>query len=236
MKFEQEYRIPIIHGYGLSETTCYSCFLPVDLTRTDRAKWLSERGFPSIGVPLPVNEMTIHDEKGNELGEGVRGEIVIRGHNVMKCYFQNVQANETTFANGWFRSGDEGFYTYDDENRRFFFITGRLKELIIRGGVNISPFEIDEILMNIPGVHSGIAVGFDNDWYGEEVGAYIRLKDGITLTEEAVLTHCRKHLPFTKCPKAVIFGNDIPVTSTGKYQRNRCKSLFQHLKGLQFKE
>jgi long-chain acyl-CoA synthetase len=236
LRFEQEYHLPIIHGYGLSETTCYSCFLPVDLSRAERTKWLSDHGFPSIGVPLPVNEMTIHDEAGRELDEGVRGEIVIRGHNVMKAYYQNVQANETTFEHGWFRSGDEGFYTYDDQNRRFFFITGRLKELIIRGGVNISPFEIDEILMSIPGVHSGIAVGFDNDWYGEEVGAYVKLKDGIALTEEAIIGHCRKSLPFSKCPKAVIFGDDIPVTSTGKYQRNRCKDLFTHLKAVQFKE
>ena len=236
LKFEQEYHLPIIHGYGLSETTCYSCFLPVDLSRLERTKWLSHHGFPSIGVPLPVNEMAIHDEHGTELEEGVRGEIVIRGHNVMRCYFQNVQANETTFAHGWFRSGDEGFFVYDDQNRRFFFITGRLKELIIRGGVNISPFEIDEVLMSIPGVHSGIAVGFDNDWYGEEVGAYVKLKDGIALSEHAIISHCRKHLPFMKCPKAVIFGDDIPVTSTGKYQRNRCKELFANLKSRQFKE
>jgi len=236
LKFEQEYHLPIIHGYGLSETTCYSCFLPVELSRSERTRWLSHHGFPSIGVPLPVNEMSIHDESGNELNEGIRGEIVIRGHNVMKYYFQNPQANETTFAHGWFRSGDEGFYTYDDQNRRFFFITGRLKELIIRGGVNISPFEIDEILMNIPGVHSGITVGFDNEWYGEEVGAYVKLKDGIALSEGTVIAHCRKFLPFAKCPKVVVFGNDIPVTSTGKYQRNRCKDLFANWKGTQFKE
>jgi acyl-CoA synthetase (AMP-forming)/AMP-acid ligase II len=236
LKFEQEYHLPIIHGYGLSETTCYSCFLPVELTRNERTRWLSQKGFPSIGVPIPVNEMSIHDEHGNELQEGIRGEIVIRGHNVMKHYFQNPEANETTFAHGWFRSGDEGFFVYDDQNRRFFFITGRLKELIIRGGVNISPFEIDEILMNIPGVHSGIAVGFDNDWYGEEVGAYVKLKEGISLTEETVIAHCRKSLPFTKSPKVIVFGNDIPVTSTGKYQRNRCKDLFAAWKGTQFKE
>jgi long-chain acyl-CoA synthetase len=236
MKFEQEYRIPIIHGYGLSETTCYSCFLPVDLSRVERSHWLSQHGFPSIGVPLPVNEMAIHDEHGKELEEGKRGEIVIRGHNVMLNYFGNTEANESAFAHEWFRSGDEGFFLYDDQNRRFFFITGRLKELIIRGGVNNSPFEIDEILMNIPGVHAGIAIGFDNDWYGEEVGAYIKLKDGISLTEEAVISHCMKYLPFAKCPKVVVFGNDIPVTSTGKYQRNRCKDLFSGWKSEQFKD
>ncbi len=236
MKFEQQFKIPIIHGYGLSETTCYSCFLPIDLSPEEHKRWMSKYGFPSIGVPLPVNEMAIHDEKGNEVSEGEKGEIVIRGHNVMKCYFQNDEANENTFAHNWFRSGDEGFFLYDDQERKFFFITGRIKELIIRGGVNISPFEIDEVLMSMPGVHAGIAVGFENDWYGEEVGAYVKPKEDIELTEAEVIAYCRRHLSFAKSPKVVVFGNDIPVTSTGKYQRNRCKHLFAQWKSVQFSE
>lgn len=235
-KFEKEFKIPIIHGYGLSETTCYSCFLPIDLPAAEHKHWMSKYGYPSIGVPLPVNEMAIHNDKGVELPEGEKGEIVIRGHNVMKYYFENEEANAKTFEFNWFRSGDEGFYRYDEEGRPYFFITGRIKELIIRGGVNISPFEIDEILMSIPGVHAGIAVGFENDWYGEEVGAYVKLKDGINLTSEQVLAHCRRHLPFSKSPKVVIFGDDIPVTSTGKYQRNKCKGLFAQWKEVQFHE
>ncbi len=236
MKFEHEFKIPIIHGYGLSETTCYSCFLPIDLSHEEHKHWMSKFGYPSIGVPLPVNEMAIHDEKGNELGEGEKGEIVIRGHNVMKYYFQNEEANEKTFAFNWFRSGDEGFFRYDEQERKFFFITGRIKELIIRGGVNISPFEIDEVLMHMPGVQAGIAVGFENDWYGEEVGAYVKPKDGVRLAEAEVIAYCRKHLPFSKSPKVVVFGIDIPVTSTGKYQRNKCKGLFAQWKAVQFSE
>jgi len=236
LKFEHQFKIPIIHGYGLSETTCYSCFLPIDLPIGEHKLWLSKYGFPSIGVPLPVNEMAIHDANGNDMGEGEKGEIVIRGHNVMKFYFQNPEANEQTFAHGWFRSGDEGFFRYDDQGRKFFFITGRLKELIIRGGVNISPFEVDEILMNLPGVQAAIAVGFENDWYGEEVGAYVKLKDGIQIGEGEVISHCRKHLPFFKSPKVILFGNDMPVTSTGKYQRAKCKHLFAKWKAEQFVE
>jgi len=235
-RFEQHFQIPIVHGYGLSETTCYSCFLPIDLSPEEHKYWLSKHGFPSIGIPLPINEMAIHDEQGNARSEGEKGEIVIRGHNVMKFYFENPDVNEKTFAHEWFRSGDEGFYRYDDQGRMFFFITGRLKELIIRGGVNISPFEIDEVLMNLPGVHAGIAVGFENDWYGEEVGAYVRLRNGIRLSAEEVIAHCRKHLQYQKCPKVVLFGDDIPVTSTGKYQRNRCRELFSEWKPVQFSE
>jgi len=235
-KFEHAFAMPIIHGYGLSETTCYSCFLPIDLTRNEHRDWLSAHGFPSVGVPLPVNEMTIHDDNGNELGEGEKGEIVIRGHNVMARYYGDPAENEAAFTHGWFRSGDEGFYLYDDEGRRQFFITGRIKELIIRGGVNISPFEIDEVLMTLPGIEVGIAVGFENDWYGEEVGAYVKPKSGFTLTEEQVLSACRKHLPFMKSPKVVVFGDEVPVTSTGKYQRSKCRDLFGQWKTEQFKE
>jgi acyl-CoA synthetase (AMP-forming)/AMP-acid ligase II len=234
VKFEQQFKVPIIHGYGLSETTCYSCFLPVDLSMAEHRMWLSKYGFPSIGIPLPINEMAIHDVNGNELGEGEKGEIVIRGHNVMKFYYEEPEANQSTFAHGWFRSGDEGFFRYDEQGRRFFFITGRLKELIIRGGANISPFEIDEVLMNMPGVAAAIAVGFENDWYGEEVGAYVKPKPGVELTEAQVIAYCRKSLPFAKSPKAVIIGEAIPVTSTGKFQRNRCKDLFAQWKSVQF--
>ncbi len=234
--FEDRFHIPIVHGYGLSETTCYSCFLPIDLAAGEHRSWLREYGFPSIGTAIPANEMAIHDEHGAELPEGARGEIVIRGHNVMKEYFANPEANEKAFTFGWFRSGDEGFYRRDAAGRKFFFITGRIKELIIRGGMNISPFEIDEVLMAIPGVHTGLAVGFDNDWYGEEVGAYVRLTDGVSLSGDAIIAACRKSLPFQKSPKVVVFGNDIPVTSTGKYQRGKLKPLFERWKSVQFTE
>jgi long-chain acyl-CoA synthetase len=233
-KFEAHFSIPIIHGYGLSETTCYSCFLPLDLTPGEHEHWMSGHGFPSIGNPLPVNEMAIHDAAGREVPDGERGEIVIRGQNVMAGYFDNEEANAAAFTHGWFRSGDEGFCREDDLGRRFFFITGRIKELIIRGGVNISPFEIDEVLMGMPGVAAGIAVGFDNDWYGEEVGAYVRRAQGSVVTEEEVLAWCRRHLPFHSSPKVVVFGEDLPVTSTGKYQRNRCREHFASWRGVQF--
>jgi acyl-CoA synthetase (AMP-forming)/AMP-acid ligase II len=235
-KFEHAFKIPIMHGYGLSETTCYSCFLPIDLSRAEHKSLMSAHGFPSIGVPLPVNEMTIHDAEGNELPEGEKGEIVIRGHNVMAGYFEDVAANEAAFTHGWFRSGDEGFYRYDEQERKQFFITGRIKELIIRGGVNISPFEIDEVLMSLPGIEVGIAVGFENDWYGEEVGAYVKPKPGIILSEEQVLLACRRHLPFSKSPKVVVFAGEVPVTSTGKYQRSKCRHVFGQWKGTQFTE
>lgn len=237
-KFEGLFGLKIVHGYGLSETTCYSCFIPEDLSETDHKKWLLEYGFPSIGIAIEPNEMDIQNDKGESLKENERGEIVIRGHNVMKYYDENPGANDITFEFGWFRSGDEGFFIKDIKGRKYFFITGRLKELIIRGGVNIAPLEIDEVLMAIPEVKSGIAVGFDNDWYGEEVGALVHLKDGIPESDElkeAILGICRSKLPAYKSPKVLLFTESIPVTSTGKYQRNKVKDLFTAFKTIQYK-
>jgi len=237
-KFERIFGLKIVHGYGLSETTCYSCFIPTELSEAEHHRWLNDYGFPSIGIAIEPNEMDIHDDKGQSLPEDTRGEIVIRGHNVMKYYDENAEANDKTFEFGWFRSGDEGFYKCDDEGKKYFFITGRLKELIIRGGVNIAPLEIDEVLMSLPGVKAGIAVGFDNDWYGEDVGALIELTEGTEPTEDMkleILKGCRAKLPAYKSPKAVLFTDNIPVTSTGKYQRNKVKHLFAEFKTIQFK-
>ncbi len=234
--FEDTFGIRIVHGYGLSETTCYSCYLPIDLSDDEHKHWMRDFGFPSIGCAIPQNEMMIADDNGTELAPGERGEIAIRGFNVMKYYYNNDDANEKTFSYGWFRSGDEGFYQADEQGRKFFFITGRLKELIIRGGVNLSPLEIDEVINTCPGVKSGIAVGFENDFYGEEVGAYVQKEDGAALSAEELIEHCKATLPFAKVPKVVIFGNDIPVTSTGKYQRNKCKPLFSEWRGVQFRK
>ena len=235
--FEETFHIPIVHGYGLSETTCYSCFLPISLDWETHRHWMKDYGYPSIGAPIEPNEMAIFDAegRGERLGPGERGEICIRGHNVMKYYFNRPDANAETFKFGWFRSGDEGFYEVDDEGRMMFFITGRIKELINRGGVKFSPFDIEEVLLELPGVSAALAVAFENDYYGEEVGAYVVLADGATLTEQQVLDHCRARMTFEKSPKVVVFGKEIPVTSTGKYQRLKLRELFTRWRHTQFR-
>jgi long-chain acyl-CoA synthetase len=234
-QFESAFGLRILHGYGLSETTCYSCYLPTDLSAEEYRHWMQDYGFPSIGVPVAANEMAIHDDNGNALAEMERGEIVIRGANVMKEYYQNPEANEKTFAHGWFRSGDEGFFKRDAAGREYFFITGRLKELIIRGGVNLAPLEIDEVLAQAPGVKAGICVGFENDFYGEEVGALV-IPDSPQASKEAILEYCFAAMPFSKAPKVVVFTDALPVTSTGKYQRNSVKHLFAEWKAAQFRK
>jgi long-chain acyl-CoA synthetase len=235
-RFDEHFGVRVVHGYGLSETTCYSCFLPIDLDAAAYHYWMMECGFPSIGCPISANEMAIHDALGAPQPPEVRGEIVIRGRNVMKYYFKRPDANRDAFTYGWFRSGDEGFYKVGEDGRPYFFITGRIKELIIRGGINYSPFDIDEVLNAVPGVKAAMAVGFENNYYGEEVGAYVQLEEGSQLTAEEIIRECRLHLPFAKSPKVVVFGDTFPVTSTGKYQRNRLKPLFAEWKDRQFRE
>ncbi|GAB4556381.1 MAG: acyl--CoA ligase [Anaerolineae bacterium] len=236
-RFEDRFNFPVLHGYGLSETTCYSCFLPIDLDWMTHQHWMQAHGYPSIGCPISPNDMSIFDESGlgNELGPGERGEICIRGHNVMKYYYQRPDANRETFKFGWFRSGDEGYYLLDNRGRKFFFITGRIKELINRGGVKFSPFDIEEVLLSIPGVKVGLAIAFENDYYGEEVGAFVVLEDRAKLTGEQIIAACRARLSFEKSPKVIIIGTDVPVTTTGKYQRLKLKEHFAPWKSTQFR-
>ena len=241
VRFEARFHFPIHHGYGLSETTCYACFLPTDLSPGERRRWLSGYEFPSIGVPLRHNRMAILDDQGRPLPETARGEICIRGETVCAGYFKRAEANDAAFQWGWFRSGDEGFFVRDRRGRPFFFISGRLKELIVRGGVNISPLEIDEVLKRHPGVRFAMTVPFENRYYGEEIAAYVVPRDGVVpVTEAVLLEHCRRGLPFSKCPKVILFGQEVPYTSTGKPKRlelkTRLASVLAAYRNHQFKE
>jgi len=235
--FEDLFGYTILHGYGLSETTCYSSFLPINLSWESHHQWMREHGYPSIGCAIGTNELAIFapDGSGEQLGEGERGEICIRGHNVMKYYFKRDDANTETFKFDWFRSGDEGFFMTDEQGRKFFFITGRIKELINRGGVKFSPFDIEEVLLEIEGVNTALAVAFTNDYYGEEVGAYIVPNDGVDLDADAILAFARDRLGFAKSPKVVVFGTEIPITSTGKYQRLKLRDRFTEHEHTQFR-
>ncbi|MCG8591846.1 MAG: acyl--CoA ligase [Proteobacteria bacterium] len=217
--FEERFGVPLTHGYGLSETTCYNCHLPPDLDAATRRAWLTEHGFPSIGCALPHQELAILDAEGEPVADGVRGEIAVRGNVVSLGYFERPDANAEAFRGGWFRSGDEGFRQTDPAGRAFFFITGRLKELIIRGGVNYSPLEIDEVLNAHPDVRYGLAVPFANRIYGEEVAAYVVPQEGAEPDAESILDFCRERLDFARAPKVLVFGQDVPYTTTGKPKR-----------------
>ncbi len=224
-RFEQVFHVPIRHGYGLSETTCYSSFLPIDLSAHEHRHWLTDFDYPSIGLPIPYNDMAILSHQGVPVAEGEKGEICISGQTVCSGYLKRPDANDESFQWGWFRSGDEGFFVRDDAGRPFHFISGRIKELIIRGGVNISPLEIDEVLRNHPSVKFGMAISFENRFYGEEIAGYLVLKENMPKpSEDEIVKWCRTELPFAKCPKVIVFGQEVPYTTTGKPKRLELKS------------
>jgi long-chain acyl-CoA synthetase len=220
--FEKKFGIYIIEGYGLSETTCYSSF---NHHPPKGQEALGEgnryRRFSSIGVAFG-NEMKIFDNNDQELPPGERGEIVIRGRNVMKGYFKRPEATEEAFKSGWFHTGDIGYMDQDG----YFYITDRKKDMIIRGGENIYPREIDEVLYEHPKVRDAATVGVPHDKYGEDVRSFIVLKEGQTATEQELLDYCQERLAFYKCPKEITFIDEIPKGPSGKLLRRKLIEMY----------
>ncbi|HZS08307.1 MAG TPA: long-chain fatty acid--CoA ligase [Blastocatellia bacterium] len=209
-QFEERFGCLVIEGYGLSESTCRSTFNPPD-----------ERRRPgSIGLPIG-NEMKIFDDEGRELGTGEVGEIVLRGENILKGYFKNPEATARAFRSGWFHTGDVGYRDADG----FFYIVDRKSDLIIRGGENIYPREIDEVLYRHPAVRDAAVVGVPDELYGEEVKAFVVLKDGAEASGQELIDHCREHLADYKCPKSVEFLREIPKGPTGKLLRRELAKM-----------
>jgi long-chain acyl-CoA synthetase len=200
-RFEETFNCLVVEGYGLSESTCRSTFNPPD-----------ERRRPgSCGVPIG-NEMKVVDDEDRDVPDGELGEIVLRGENILKGYYKNDAASATAFRNGWFHTGDIGYRDADG----FYYIVDRKSDMIIRGGENIYPREIDEVLYQHPGVAAAAAVGVPDQLYGEEVAAVIVLKPGASVSEQEVIDYCKARLADFKCPKTVRFVEDIPKGPTGK--------------------
>lgn len=237
LNFEDRFGVPIRHLYGLSETTAVVTLMP-RLAGSDRRRWHREYGFPSVGPALPHAEVAVLTANGARTDAGIRGELAIRGAVVMQEYAAKPEATEQAFLGGWLHSGDEGFWESGPDGRPYFFITGRLKELIIRGGSNISPFEVDAVLHSHPAVRHGFSVPFENRFYGEEIAAYV-VADG-EVTAEEILAHCERYLGYAKSPKVIVFGNDIPYTATGKVKRldikNQLSTTLAEYRDVQFRK
>ncbi len=204
--FEEKFRISIVETMGITEAAA-----PVFSNPLDPAK----RKYGSPGQAVG-NEAKIIDKLGNKCPCGVVGEIMIRGDNVMKEYYK---APDITAANletdGWFHTGDLGYLDEDG----FVFVTGRLKELIIKGGENIAPKEIDECLYCHPAILDAAACGIPDQYYGEEIMVCYTLKPGCTVTEEELREHCLQHLGKYKTPKILICVEELPRGPSGKIQR-----------------
>jgi len=209
-RFEDTFDCLVVEGYGLSESTCRSTFNPPT----------KDRRPGSCGLPIG-NEMAIWDETNEPVADGELGEIVLRGPNIFRGYFKNEAATAKAFEGGWFHTGDIGYRDTDG----FYFIADRKSDMIIRGGENIYPREIDELLFTHPAVASAAAIGVPDDLYGEEVEAFVVLRKGENAAESDLLDFCREHLADYKCPKRIYFLDDIPKGPTGKLLKRELAKL-----------
>lgn len=204
-ELEEVFKAPLIEAYGMTEATHQMCSNPLP---------------PAVRKPGTVGqaagpEVAIMAEDGTLLPRGETGEIVIRGPNVTAGYESNPKANAEAFVDGWFRTGDQGVMDADG----YVSITGRLKEIINRGGEKISPREVDEILMDHPAVAQVVCFGMPHPKLGEEVAAVVVLREGREATERELQEFVAQRAADFKVPKKVLFMAEIPKGATGKLQR-----------------
>jgi acyl-CoA synthetase (AMP-forming)/AMP-acid ligase II/thioesterase domain-containing protein/acyl carrier protein len=202
---EELFSAPVLEGYGMTETGSITSINPLPPR---------QRKPGSVGIAAGV-EIGIMNEAGHLLSPGEIGEIVVRGGNVMSEYENNPAANQNTIYNGWFRTGDEGYFDSD----RYLFITGRLKEIINRGGEKISPREVDEVLLDYPEVTQALTFALPHPTLGEDVGAAIVLQEKATITQREIREFAATRLADFKVPAQVVFVDEIPKSATGKLQR-----------------
>ena len=204
-ELEAVFKAPLIEAYGMTEAAHQMASNPIPP---------GKRIPGTVGVAAGP-EVSIMDELGNLLPRGATGEIVIRGPNVTAGYENNDKANAEAFTHGWFRTGDQG--VMDEEG--YLSITGRLKEIINRGGEKISPREVDEILMDHPAVAQVVTFSIPHDKLGEDVGAAVVLREGLAATEKELRDFVAQRLAAYKVPRKILFLEEIPKGATGKLQR-----------------
>jgi acyl-CoA synthetase (AMP-forming)/AMP-acid ligase II len=210
-RFEAEYGIPIAQGYGTSETG-----------------WIAgsnetTRRLGSVGRPLAYHRLAIVDADGRALPAGEVGAIELGGDAATEYRYLADDGRPLVNATGRVRTGDLGYLDADG----YLYVTGRAKDLIIRGGANISPVEIDNVALKLPAVAEAAAVGVPDPIYGEEVVLYVSAQAGAALTEETILAHCRRFLPHAKMPKRIVFRDSLPKTERGKMDRKALAAEWQ---------
>jgi long-chain acyl-CoA synthetase len=199
---EERFDCKILEGYGLSETCGIASF-----NRPDR-----ERKAGSIGIPVPGVDMKVVDDDGNEVAQGEVGEILIRGPVVMKGYWNRPDATADTLSDGWMRTGDMARVDEDG----YFFVVDRKKEMIIRGGFNVYPRELEEVLYEHPAVREAAVVGLPHDTLGEEVGAAVALKAGDSVEPDELRAYMKERVAAYKYPRVVWIVDELPKGPTGK--------------------
>ncbi len=205
-EFEKKAKCRVIEGYGLTEA----------VTAIMANPYRGKHKVGSIGIPFPdVDAKVVSIETNEDLPPNQQGEIVLKTPTVMLGYYKRPEETEDVIKDGWLYTGDIGYM--DEEG--YFYITDRKKDLIIVGGFNVFPREIDEVIQKHPKVKEGIAVGVPDEYRGEKIKAYIVLKEGETATEEEFLEYFREHLAPYKVPKEVEFRKELPKNAIGKVLR-----------------
>jgi len=200
--FEEAFGCKVLEGYGLSETSPIASFNHPNM----------ERKPGSIGTPLEGVQMRLVDDDGDEVAEGEIGEIVIKGHNVMKGYWNRPEETAAAIKDGWFYSGDMAKVDEDG----YFYIVDRKKELIIRGGYNVYPREVEEVLYEHPAVREAAVVGLAHEELGEEVGAAVALKESESIDAEELKAYVKENVASYKYPRTIWFVDELPKGPTGK--------------------
>jgi len=207
--FNKKYNVTILEGYGLSETSPVASF-----------NQLGREPKPgSIGTPIWGVEMRCVDADGREVAVGELGEIVIRGHNVMKGYYKRSDASAEAIKDGWFFTGD---VAYQDEDG-YFFIKDRVKDMIIRGGFNVYPREIEEVLYGHPAIAEAAVIGIHDPALGEEIKAVVAFKPGQSAAAQEIIDYCKERLAAYKDPRSVEMRGTLPKTATGKILKRELK-------------
>ncbi len=209
--FEARFGVTVLEGYGLSETSPVASF--------NRTK--ERRRIGSIGEPIYGIEMKIFDENDNETAVNEVGEVVIRGHNVLKEYYKKPEATKEAMRSGWFHTGDMGKVDEDG----FFYIVDRKKDMIIRGGYNVYPREIEEVLYAFPGLVEAAVVGVPDEVMGENVKAFVALEPGCSATEEDIIKYCKDRVAAYKYPRIVEIMPTLPKGATGKILKRELRDL-----------
>jgi long-chain acyl-CoA synthetase len=207
--WEQATGTKILEGYGLSETSPTATFNQLE----------TGQKVGSIGKPVWGVEVKIFDENDKEVAQGERGEIVIKGHNIMKGYWNKPEATAEAIKNGWFHSGDIGYV--DDEG--FLFIVDRKKEMIIRGGFNVYPREIEEVIYMHPKVAEAAVIGVPDEKFGEEIHAVVAPKPGETIDGDELIAFVKERVAAYKYPRTVDVVKELPKGPTGKIMKREIK-------------
>jgi long-chain acyl-CoA synthetase len=212
--FERRFEIRILEGYGLTETTCISSVNP----------YYGERKPGSIGLPVRGQPMKIVGPAGHAVDAEELGEIVIKGPNVMAGYLHNPDATAETIRDGWLHTGDVGYVDSDG----YFFIVDRSKDMIIRGGENIYPREIEEVLYSHPGILECAVIGVPDDVRGEEVLAVVAPKPGAELDGDELRQWAAERLAAFKVPRRFEIRRELPKNATGKISKPPLREEFGH--------